>query len=149
MKGLYQKNSKEAVLARKDPQFRHGRYCTFHLKVYLVFVTKYRGFCFSEKVLTHIKEVMNQVCLSYDAQLVQFSGEGDYVRLTVCYPPKISISKLVNSLKTVSSRYIKKKNYSEVQKKLWGTKLWATSYFVGPCSQEGLHMVNDFIKNQE
>jgi hypothetical protein len=47
----------------------------------------------------------------------------------VNYPPKIAISSLVNSLKGVSSRLIRKKNYPSIQKALWGNSLWSPSYF--------------------
>jgi putative transposase len=33
---------------------------------------------------------------------VEFDGEGDHVHLLVNYPPKVSVSSLVNSLKGVS-----------------------------------------------
>jgi putative transposase len=37
----------------------------------------------------------------------------------VNYPPKVAVSALVNSLKGVSSRMIRKKNYQNIRKKLW------------------------------
>ena len=50
------------------------------------------------------------VVLAY-AELVEFDGEDDHVHLLVNYPPTVSVSILVNSLKGVSSRMIRKKNY--------------------------------------
>ena len=41
-----------------------------------------------------------------------------HVHLLVNYPPKVSVSNLVNSLKGVSSRMIRKKNYLSIRKKL-------------------------------
>jgi REP element-mobilizing transposase RayT len=38
----------------------------------------------------------------------------------VNHPPKVAVSALVNSLKGVSSRMIRKKNYPSIRKKLWG-----------------------------
>jgi putative transposase len=38
----------------------------------------------------------------------------------VNYPPKVAVSALVNSLKGVSSCMIRKKNYQNIRKKLWG-----------------------------
>ena len=51
---------------------------------------------------------------------IEFDGEDDHVHLLVNYPPKVSVSSLVNSLKGVSSRMIRKKNYPCIGKKLWG-----------------------------
>jgi len=44
---------------------------------------------------------------------------------------KVAISTLVNSLKGVSSRMIRKKNYPSIHKMLWGKTLWSPSYFAG------------------
>ncbi len=149
MKGLYEKNSKEAVLARKNTQYRHGRHCVFMMHVHLVFVTKYRRFCFTQRVLSHLEKIMSDICESFDSKLMEFSGEGDHVHLLVNYPPKISISKLVNSLKGVSSRHIRKADYPEIRQKLWGSKFWSTSYFAGSCGGAKIDIIKKYIEEQE
>ena len=60
------------------------------------------------------------MCKDFEAELVEFDGEDDQVHILVNYPPKVAISMLVNSLKGVSSRMIRKKNYPSITKKLWG-----------------------------
>jgi len=64
----------------------------------------------------------------FEAQLIEFDGEDDHVHLLVHYPPKVSASNLANSLKGVSSRMIRKKNYASIRKKLWGGALRSPSY---------------------
>ena len=114
MKGIFEKNSKEAISLRTKDNLRHGRHCVFKLHVHLVFVTKYRQFCITQNVLDHLQLIMSSVCKDFEAELSEFNGEGDHVHLLVNYPPKISISKLVNSLKGVSSRHIRKANYTQI-----------------------------------
>ena len=58
---------------------------------------------------------------------MQFDGEDDHLHLLVNYPPKVAVSALVNSLKVVSSRMIRTKNYPTISKKLWGSALWSPS----------------------
>lgn len=149
MKGLYERNSKEAIESRTNDNYRHGRHCVFLMHCHLVFVTKYRRFCFTKRVLAHLKTIMADVCSKSDAELIEFNGEGDHVHLLIEYPPKLSISKLVNSLKGVSSRYIRKANYPEVENKLWGTKLWSASYFAGSCGGSSLSKIKEYIEFQE
>jgi putative transposase len=38
-----------------------------------------------------------------DLRILEFNGEADYVHALIEYPPKLSISKIVNFLKGVSS----------------------------------------------
>lgn len=56
--------------------------------------------------------------MQFEAELVEFDGESDHVHLLVNYPPKIAISKLVNSLKGVSSRLLRK-NHPEIVSKYY------------------------------
>jgi len=114
-------------------EIRTGRHCVFNLHIHLVFVTKYRSDVFSDRVLSDLEEIFKSVCLDFEAELVEFNGEHDHVLLLINYPPKVAISNLVNSLKGVSSRLIRKKKYPEIQRKLWGNMLWSPSYFAGSC----------------
>lgn len=54
-------------------------------------------------MLRRCEEIMIEVCDSFEAELREFNGEDDHVHLLVHYPPKMAVSKLVNSLKGVSS----------------------------------------------
>ncbi len=77
------------------------------MHVHLVFVTKYRRGVFNDEMLTRCEEIMNNVCEDFEAELKEFNGEHDHVHLLVHYPPKVAVSKLVNSLKGVSARRIR------------------------------------------
>ena len=72
-------------------------------------MAKYRRKVFTKEVLDDMRGIFESVCTDFEAQLVEFDGENDHVHLLVNYPPKVSISKLVNSLKGVSSLMIRKK----------------------------------------
>jgi hypothetical protein len=69
--------------------------------------------------------IVASVCTDFAAELVAFDGADDHVHLLVHYPPKVSVSTLVNSLKGVSSRMIRKQNYPSIRNKLWGAALWS------------------------
>lgn len=119
------------------------------MHVHLVFVTKYRRKVFSKKVLTDLKEILSNVCKDFEATLTEFEGEGDHVHLLISYPPKIAISKLVNCLKGVSSRLIRKRNYPEITNALWGESLWSPSYFAGSCGGAPLEIIRQYIEQQK
>lgn len=114
----------------------------------MVFVTKYRRNVFTRAILDDLKIIFDSVCHDFDAVLVEFDGEDDHVHLLVHYPPKISISSLVNSLKGVSSRMIRKKNYPSIAKKLWGGALWSPSYFAASCGGAPITIIKQYIQQQ-
>ena len=132
----------------KVNSIRTGRHCVFLLHVHLVFVTKYRRGVFTKAILDDLKEIFASVCHDFEAELVEFDGKDDHVHLLVTYPPKIAISALVNSLKGVSSRLIRKKRYPSIQKKLWGGSLWSPSYFAGSCGGAPISILRQYIEDQ-
>ena len=79
---------------------------------------------------------------------MEFEGEKDHVHLLVNYPPKVSISKLVNSLKGVSARLLRKKGYPTIVKYLWGRNLWSPSYFAASCGGAPISIIKQYIDGQ-
>jgi putative transposase len=71
------------------------------------------------------------------------------VHLLVNYPPKVAVSALVNSLKGVSSRMIRQKNYPIIRRKLWGGALWSPSYFAGSCGGAPIDVIRRYIEQQQ
>ena len=132
----------------KETDLRHGRHVVFNLHVHLVFVAKYRRKVFTKEILDDMRQIFESVCTDFEAQLVEFDGENDHVHLLVNYPPKVSISKLVNSLKGVSSRMIRQKNYPSIREKLWGGALWSPSYFAGSCGGAPISIIRQYIEQQ-
>jgi putative transposase len=127
---------------------RRGRTCVFLMHVHLVFVTKFRKQIFTKQILDDLKEMFTNICSDFEAHLVEFDGERDHVHLLVDYPPKVAISRFVNSLKGVSSRLIRKKGYPSIQKALWGESLWSPSYFAGACGGAPLSVIRQYIEQQ-
>jgi len=134
---------------KKNNDIRHGRHCVFLMHVHLVFVTKYRRKAFTKEVIDFMHPIFEKVCKDFEAELVEFDGESDHVHLLINYPPKVSISKLVNSLKGVSSRKVRKQKFQTVKENLWGDALWSPSYFAGSCGGAPLEIIKQYIEQQE
>ena len=133
----------------KSNDIRHGRHCVFNLHIHLVFLTKYRRSVFTKAVLEDLKEIFASVCQDFEAELVEFDGEKDHVHLLINYPPKVSVSRLVNSLKGVSRRLIRKKRYACIQDKLWAGALWSPSYFAASCGGAPISIIKQYIEQQD
>ncbi|OOS22492.1 IS200/IS605 family transposase [Moraxella lincolnii] len=135
-------------MSSSKTELRRGRHVVFNLHVHLVFVTKYRKEVFTKEILDELQIIFEQVCHEFESELVEFDGEDDHVYLLVHYPPKVSISKLVNSLKGVSSRKIRQRQYPSVTKKLWGGALWSPSYFAGSCGGAPIEIIRQYIEHE-
>ncbi|MGL2388206.1 IS200/IS605 family transposase [Helicobacter pylori] len=134
---------------KKIDDMRHGRHCVFLMHVHLVFVTKYRRSAFNKEVIDFLGSVFAKVCKDFESELVEFDGESDHVHLLINYPPKVSVSKLVNSLKGVSSRLTRQHHFKSVEASLWGKHLWSPSCFAGSCGGVPLEMIKQYIQEQE
>ena len=77
--------------------------------------------------------VFETVCLDFKATLVDVGYGAGHVHLLISYPPKVSISTLVNSLKGVSARLLRAQRLSDVENKLWGKHFWSPSYCAVSC----------------
>ena len=64
------------------------------------------------------------------------------------YPPKIAVSSLVNSLKGVSSRLLRKER-PDIEKRYWKGVLWSPSYFASSCGCAPISIVRRDIEQQQ
>jgi putative transposase len=115
--------------------------------VHLVFVTKYRRHVFTKAILEAMQPILDAVCRDFEATLVEFDGEDDHVHLLVSYPPKVALSSLVNSLKGVSSRLLRKQ-FPALTKRYWKGVLWSPSYFAASCGGAPLSTIKRYIEDQ-
>jgi len=120
----------------------------FSLQAHLVFIPKYRKAVLSERVFRMLREAWEQVCRDFECELRETGWEPDHVHLLIGYPPKVALSRLVNSLKGVSARRLRAANLPEVQSKLWGPHFWSPSYCAVSCGGAPLEIVKRYIEKQ-
>jgi putative transposase len=132
---------------KMSTEIRTGRHCVFNLHVHLVFVTKFRKNVFEKAHYATMRTIFEKVCTDFEANLVEIDGESDHVHLLVAFPPKVSVSSLVNSLKGVSSRLLKKE-HPELLKRYWRGTLWTPSYFAASCGGAPVGIIRQYIEQQ-
>jgi putative transposase len=115
----------------------------------LVFTTKYRRGALTDPILTRCQQIMADACQDFGAELREFTGEHDHVHLLIHYPPTVTLSKLINSLKGVSARYLRHEFATHLHHYLQGSHLRSPSYFAGSCGGAPLAVVKAYIENQK
>jgi putative transposase len=114
----------------------------------LVFVTKYRKKVFDQEAINRLRVIFTKVCGDFEAQMVEMNGEVDHVHLLVNYPPKHSVSSLVNSLKGVSSRLLRLER-PDIERRYWKDVLWSPSYFAASCGGAPIGILRQYIEQQK
>jgi len=127
-------------------QFRKERHSVSDLKIHLVCVTKYRRSIFIPDSLSVIEKSFREVGQKMDFQILEFNGEADHIHALIEFPPKLSISQMVNALKGVSSRRYGQAGYP---KPFGKDALWSPSYFVSSVGGAPLEVLKQYIQNQE
>lgn len=126
-------------------QFRRERHSVTDLKIHLVCVTKYRKSVFTTKSLDLIEKSFREVANKMDFQVLEFNGEGNHVHALIEYPPKLSVSQIVNAVKGVSSRRYGQAGFPKPYKEA----LWSPSYFSISVGGAPLDVLKKYIQAQE
>ncbi|MFD9401531.1 IS200/IS605 family transposase [Streptomyces sp. NPDC060011] len=103
---------------------------------------------FTDAHVKRMEEIMRSVRTNFECDLVEFNGEYNHVHLLVNFPPKVAVSKLVNSLKGVSSRRLRQE-FPDLARHYWrANKLWSASSFAGTVGGAPLSVVKQYIEQQ-
>ena len=128
-----------------------GRHSVYSLTAHLIFVCKRRGPVFNDERLVFLRGVFDKVLDDFESELLEFNGQDDHVHLLISYPPKHSISAMVNSLKGVSSRRLKEQ-FPEIES-FWSmakskNSLWSPSYFASSTGEAPIEVLKRYIQEQ-
>jgi len=124
-------------------EIQKSRHATHLLHTHIVFVAKYRYHILESKHIDYLKNIFAE-------SMEEFNCESNHVHLLIQYPPKQSISHIVNNLKGKSSRLLRR-DMPEVKKRYWGngSALWHRSYFAGSVGGAPLEIVKQYIQQQD
>lgn len=119
------------------------------LKCHLVLTQKYRRKIFTDPMLTRLEEIFRGLMGKWEGRLIEFNGEQDHVHLLIQYTPQTELSKLINNLKTVSSRYMRKEFEARVNEFYRKDVLWTSGYGVFSCGGVTVEELKKYIENQD
>jgi putative transposase len=113
-----------------------------------VFTPKYRRKIFEGKHIEAMRLIFKDVCEGFGVELAEMDGENNHVHLLVNFPPHVQLSKLVNSLKGVSSRLLRKQ-FPDLEEKYWKEVLWSRSYFAASVGGAPIAILRQYIEQQK
>jgi putative transposase len=93
-----------------------------------------------------IENSFREVAVKMDFQVLEFNGEANHIHALIEFPPKLSVSQIVNALKGVSSRRYGQAGY----KKPFGKDaLWSPSYYSSSVGGAPIEVLKRYIQDQE
>lgn len=103
----------------------------YKTQYHLVWVTRYRRKILVPGVAEYLKKVLRSVREFHpDWFLEEIGVDRDHVHLHMVIPPKYAVSRVVEALKSVTSRQLKEKFPHMIRKVYWdGGGVWARGFF--------------------
>ena len=124
------------------------RHSVSKLVVHLIFVTKYRRKLLDGAMIGQMREAFLSAAERLEVEILEVDGEADHVHVLVAYPPKLPVSVLVNNLKSMSSRYVRKLN-THLPKQSNSGVLWSRSYFACSAGGATIETLKAYVRSQE
>ncbi|NLK21802.1 MAG: IS200/IS605 family transposase [Epulopiscium sp.] len=132
----------------KDNEFKSNRHSIYNLKYHLVVTTKYRHKCINKEILDDLNEIFKNIIKGKNGTIIEFNGEPDNVHLLFEIPPQVELAKLVNTLKTVSSRLIRKKHSEYLKEYYLEPVFWSRSYCILTTGGATIEIIEKYIRSQ-
>ncbi|MGC8644087.1 MAG: IS200/IS605 family transposase, partial [Isosphaeraceae bacterium] len=128
--------------------YRTGPHSRFDLKYHFVWITKYRKGVLVGEVGVRLRELVREVCRTYEIEILQGSISGDHVQVLLSCPPNLSPSQIMQYIKGRTSRKLLMES-RHLQKQYWGRHLWARGYFVASSGNVTDEAIMEYIRQQE
>jgi putative transposase len=100
-------------------KYRHGSSSKYLCKIHLIFATKYRKQLLKGVVEEDMKQILFEISQKSYFTIDVMETDIDHIHILIDYPPKLSISSMVNRLKAVSTRRIYQKHELLLKQHYW------------------------------
>jgi putative transposase len=105
----------------------------------------------TDEIETRLIERFEHLCKTQKCELIQAKadlGKRDHIHLLVELHPDTPVSKLVNLLKTISSREIRKEFADHLKPYYWKPFFWKRGYCGVSAGGASLDVLKEYIENQ-
>ena len=114
---------------------------------HLVWIPKYRKRVLKEKIAIRLKELLEECADLNRWKIEELNIKTDHVHILVRMRPEVSVSKMVQKFKGMTSKIIREE-FPELKEFLWGDSFWADGYFAETSGQVNEARIREYIQNQ-
>lgn len=129
-------------------ELKKNRHSVYSLNYHLVVVTKYRHKCINQEVMSEIRDISKRLIEESGGSVIEFNGEQDHIHILFEVPPQVAPSKLVNTIKGVTSRMVRKNHSEHIKKYYWKPVFWNESYCILTTGGASIEIVKKYIESQ-
>lgn len=120
----------------------------YRLEYHLIIVTKYRKPCITEEMLEYLETESRRILAMQGVELLEMNGEADHVHLLISAPPQVCLANVINSLKSSTSRLVRKRYEKYLSKFYWKPYFWNRSYLILSSGGAPIEVIRQYIQEQ-
>ena len=111
--------------------YKKQSHCVYICDYHLVLVSKYRRKIFNKGVFAYFDTRLAEITKHYpEIEFKKVNHDSDHIHFLISIPPKMSVSRVVNLIKSNMAKDLKQK-FSFLKKVYWGTNsIWSSGYFI-------------------
>ena len=129
-------------------RFNKLSHVIWHCQYHIVWVPKYRYKILTGKLGFQIRKSIQVHAERLGCEIVELNVQADHVHLLLKVPPKVSISKLMGTIKGRTALQVFKQFPYLKGKPYWGNHFWAQGYCVDTVGVDA-EMIRQYVKYQE
>lgn len=120
-----------------------------NLKVHLILVCKYRKKLLVGEMNTFIKNIIYEIESKSDFTIIEMQSDIDHIHIMLHHISRVSISSIVNRIKSITTHRIWENHSKYLQKHFWKEKtFWSDGYFVCSVGEASPETIQNYIANQ-
>lgn len=128
--------------------FAHS-FCS--IQIHMVFVTKYRHPVLTEQIESDIIQLCRSICEKNRSYLVEAKADlelKDHIHLLLDLAPDVAISTIANTMKTVTSREVRRRYAEQLKPYYWKPVFWKRGYCAVSGGGATLDVIKSYIQSQ-
>ena len=129
-------------------RFEKLSHVLWHCQYHFVWVPKYRYRVLNGQVKSEVERCIRLFCDQLECRVVEMNIQKEHIHLLVKIPPKVSISKMMGTLKGRTAIRIFKQFPNLKQRPYWGNHFWAPGYCVDTVGLDS-DMIKKYVQYQE
>ena len=129
-------------------RFEKLTHVLWHCQYHVVWVPKYRHRVLKGQIGQEVHNCIQVYCSQLNCTVVELNVQADHVHLLVKVPPKVSISKLMGTVKGKTALRVFTRFPYLKQKPYWGNHFWAKGYCVDTVGMD-VDLIRKYVKYQE
>jgi len=130
-------------------EIRKQAHCVYRCEYHLVWIPRYRYKVLKPGVKEYLDEKLKEVRKHYpEIEYRELSIQEDHVHLVVSFPPRMSISQVMQLIKSNTGRALKER-FDFLKKTYYGAGgIWSVGYFASTIGLDA-EMIKKYVRYQE